>query len=142
MTPRVTFYDTAPDARFPRIARLVDAAWQRGRSLLIHCADPRTAADLDTFLWTFEEASFVPHEIVAPGGTPKDPDGRIVLVTAEENPVGAEVLVQEAPTSLDFAAGFPFVIDLVDHRTPEALASSRARFKSWRERGLKPAFKR
>lgn len=139
---RITFYDAPPAARLPRIVSLVEAAWERGRRMVIHCADPATADELDRLLWTFHEESFVPHEVVPPGGSPQDPEARIVLVTQEVNPIGAEVLIQDAPTSPDFARGFPFVIDIVDHRTPELLAASRARYKAWRDEGLSPDYRK
>ncbi|MCB9728687.1 MAG: DNA polymerase III subunit chi [Deltaproteobacteria bacterium] len=141
MTPVVTFYDCAPDERLPRIARLVEAAWERGMGVIVHCADAGAAEALDLYLWSWKQESFIPHEQVRPGAAPADPEARVVLVTAQERPVAAEVLVQEAPCSFEFAGGFAHVIELVDHRTPDALAQSRGRFRAWREAGANPTFR-
>jgi len=136
----VTFYDVPEGGRHARIVRLVEAAWERGKRLVITCADAAEAKELDDVLWTFDQGSFVPHEVVAPGGEPQDADARVVLVTDDSDPIGADVLLQASPVSPDFARSYPVVIDLVDHRTEEALAASRARYKAWVAGGVKPAF--
>jgi DNA polymerase IIIc chi subunit len=136
----VTFYDVGPGGRHARITRLVDAAWQRGKRLVITCGTGGEAAELDELLWTFEQGSFIPHEIVAAGQAPADPDARVVIVVGESDPIGADVLLQAAPVTPGFARGFAVVIDLVDHRSEEALAASRARYKAWVSAGVKPAF--
>ena len=136
----ITFYDVAPEARLKRIATLVNAAWERGKRLVITCADPSEASALDRLIWDYDAVSFIPHEVVAQGAKAKDPDARVVLVFEEHDPIGAEILLQASPVSPEFAQGYAFVIDLVDHRTPEALEASRARYKSWAQAGYKPKF--
>ena len=136
----VTFYDVGPEGRMRRIVTLVSAAWERGKRLVIACADAEEAEALDRELWTFDEASFIPHEVVGMGQRPTDPDARIVLVGHEEDPIGAEVLLQASPVSRAFAERFAYVIDIVDHRSEEALQASRQRYKDWAADGHKPAF--
>jgi len=136
----VTFYDIQPDARLPRIATLVNAAWERGKRVLVTCANAEEVSELDAWIWKFDEVAFIPHEVVAEGADPKDPDARIVLVEGEHDPIGAEVLLQASPVSRSFARAFPYVIDLVDHRSEGALEASRARYKAWVQDGVKPAF--
>ena len=136
----VTFYDVQPDARISRIATLVNAAWERGKRLVVSCADAEEAEALDQLIWSFNEAAFIPHEIVPEGEPPKDPDARVILVTGEHDPIGAEILLQAAPVSRAFAQRYAYVIDLVDHRSPEALEESRNRYKQWAKDGFKPNF--
>ncbi len=145
--PKVTFYDAPAEGRDERIARLCHAAWERGRRLLVRCSDLRTARRLDTLIWSGgEDTAFVPHELVPPGGELEDAEARIVLVVARDadddvDPIGAEVLVQETPAPFEVAERYDFVIEIVDHRSPEALEASRARFVEWRERGVRPDFR-
>lgn len=141
MSPRVTFYDVPPEGRDARVVRLAEAAWERGRKLLVRCADAETARRLDELLWTYSDAAFVPHEVVPPGSAPTDPELRIALVTSDDDPIRAEVLLCEAPVPFDVAERYDFVMELVDQRSPEALAASRARFRTWRERGANPEFR-
>ncbi len=142
MAPRVTFYDGPPEHRLRRVTSLASAAWERGRKLLVHCGSVRDAQALDELLWTAREESFIPHELVRPDQAPRDVEARVVLVIGEYDPIGADVLVQEAPTSFEFAERFEFVIDLVDHRDPELLGSSRQRYKDWRARGANPDYRK
>lgn len=142
MTASVTFYDEAPEQRDRRIFVLAEAAWERGRKLLVHCESAARARELDETLWTLRQESFVPHEHVPPGDRPRDPEARVVLVDGEHDPIGAEVLVQDGPTSPDFAGRYGWVIDFVDHRDAERLQASRERFRAWRDRGLRPGYQR
>jgi DNA polymerase IIIc chi subunit len=134
----VTFYDLAPEARWPLVLHLAGAAWSKGRAMTIHCADLAGARALDEYLWVSPEDGFLPHEVAEPGAPLDDDQARVVLVTGDHTPLERQVLVQEAPASIDFAASFAQVVDLVDHTTPEALAASRARFRAWREREITP----
>lgn len=141
MTTRVTFYDIAPEARYQLAAKLAAAAWEKGKRLLIRC-EPRDAAGLDQHLWVFREESFVPHEVCDDPERLLDPEARIVIVTRDARTIPADILVQLAPSELDFARDFDAVIDLVDHTEPTRLDASRARYKAWAESGLKPDLKK
>lgn len=142
MGPRVTFYDGPPEHRLRRVTALASAAWERGRKLLIRCGDLRDAQTVDDLLWTAREESFIPHEVAQLDQPLRDAEARVVIVTGDYDPIGADVLVQEAPASFEFAERFGFVIDLVDHRSPELLRASRQRFKDWRERGANPDYRK
>ena len=141
-TSNVTFYDVPGDARMNRIVRLVEAAWERGKRLLIHCLDEDEAVALDGWLWSFQEEAFIPHERVAAGEKPEASDASVVLVWGEYDPIGAEVLLQAAPATMAFAEQYGVVIDLVDHRTPGALHASRARYKAWCAAGVRPVHRK
>jgi len=139
-SPRVCFYDVAPEGRWPLLVRLAQAAWQKRLRFLILCRDRDEARAVDELLWTFEEQAFLPHELVE-GAHPEDPEARIVITTAEHDPIGATILFQLTPASEAFARRFETVIDLVDHRDPERLAASRQRFRAWRDAGSSPDYR-
>ena len=137
---RVVFYDIAPADRFALAAKMAIAAWDKKKSLVLRChADE--AERLDVHLWTYRDESFLPHEVWR-GGALKDEEARIVLVTADEAPRTADILLQLAPASLDFAQGFDTVIDVVDHQDEVRLTASRARYKAWVDQGKKPELKK
>ncbi len=137
----VTFYDTPPDGRWPRVARLAEAAYMKKRRAIILCADRSEATKIDEYLWSFRDDAFVPHELVADTEA-EDATTPLVIVTSETQPIDADILIQLTPASLDFAARFVHVIDIVDHRTPELLQASRDRYKAWRTRGVTPVFQK
>ncbi len=138
---RVTFYDLPPADRLPFIARMAEAAHERGKRMLIHCGDPAVAEEIDEHLWVYRDETFLPHEIARPGEPLHDPEVGVVITTAEQDPISAEVLLLEAATSIEFARRYAAVIEIVDHRQPERLAESRVRFRRWRELGVEPEYR-
>lgn len=135
--PQVTFYDIAPEGRWPLFVRLAEAAVRKRKRLLLHCADADEARALDEHLWAYQEEAFLPHELLAPDGALRDPDAPVVIATGEVA-IEANILLQATPTSMAYARGFEIVIDLVDHRAPDLLDQSRARFRAWREGDIVP----
>ena len=62
--PRVDFYILAAGgagAREQFCCRLAARAWRAGLTVYLRAADETMAERLDTALWTFDAASFVPH---------------------------------------------------------------------------------
>ena len=146
MTVRVTFYDVPDEARFPLATKLAQAAWDKGKRLVIRCSDGTEARALDEHLWVFREDGFVPHEVSDGQRELQDPEARVVLVAADVWPPGlvigeGDILVQLAPADAAYAGAFGIVIDWVDHSDEVRLAASRARYKAWVDRGLKPEMK-
>ena len=79
--PRVDFYilDQAdPAQRTHFCCRLAARAWREGLRVWIRTADAAMTERLDTALWTFDEASFIPH-----GTTALDGDNPIVINEAD-----------------------------------------------------------
>ena len=143
MNPDVIFYDVDPQGWDARVFKLAAAAWERNSTkLLILVEGDERAEALDTFLWTHREEVFLPHEWVRPGQELQDAEARVLITTEEANPHGARLLVLDRPASLEFAATFDVVMDVVDRRSEERLSASRERFKAWRDRGVTPAHKK
>ncbi len=63
---RVGFYlskaheDTA---RMALACRITEKAWRSGHKVYIHTASAKQAAQCDRMLWTFRDASFIPHTL-------------------------------------------------------------------------------
>jgi DNA polymerase-3 subunit chi len=146
VTVRVTFYDVAAEARFQLATKLAQAAWDKAKRLVIRCRDEADARALDDHLWVFREDGFVPHEVSDGQRALMDPEARVVLVAADVWPPGlaigeGDILVQLAPADAAYATAFGVVIDWVDHSDEARLSASRARYKTWVDRGLKPEMK-
>ena len=139
---RVTFYDVQPEDRWPLIAKMAEAAWGKGKRLVVHCANDAIAGELDEYLWVFREDAFIPHERVdaAPDTRPVAATIRIVSQAAATG--DADVLVLESPVSLECARRYATVIDMVDHRDESGEEKSRERFKAWRAEGVVPRYQK
>ena len=139
---RVTFYDVQPEDRWPLIAKMAEAAWGKGKRLVIHCANNAIARELDEYLWVFREDAFIPPERIGPNDDTCPDSATIRIVSQATNTGEADVLVMESPVSLELARRYATVIDMVDHRDESGEDKSRQRFKAWRAQGVTPLYKK
>jgi DNA polymerase IIIc chi subunit len=113
---------------------IVEQAYARREKVVVFARDNERAAAIDRFLWILRQESFVPHKIfTAPESAPSVP---VAIVTAEMNPIGADVLVADGHCSLDFAEGFGVVHEFVDRSSPRLQALCRERFREYRARNI------
>jgi len=109
---------------------LIEKTLERGWRAVIRCDSAERADALDTLLWTYDEASFLPHGQLGDG----DPAQQPVLITVEEaNANAANVLFLvggAAPPAWDKASDLTRIVLMFDGRDPAVLSSARA---SWKE---------
>ncbi len=61
---QVDFYLVQHGQREPFVCRLVQKAFALGNDVFVHTPSEADARHIDELLWTFQQGSFVPHEIV------------------------------------------------------------------------------
>jgi DNA polymerase-3 subunit chi len=115
------------------LPRLLERICADGRRVLVRVASTEQLAALNAHLWTYDDASFLPH------GGPGDGDPRsqpIYLTTETANPNDATVLIllAGADTQPD-DAGFEIAFVLFDGQDPDALGEARARWKTLKAEG-------
>ena len=136
--PGVTFYvlEEASGARRLDLAcRIVEKAYRAGHNVLIWHTDAAELAALDDLLWTFgDDRTFIPHELVRAGIPCEAP---VLLSSGAVPESGIEVLVNLAPALPPDAARAERIVELIDG-DPARREAGRARFKAYRELGLKP----
>lgn len=118
---------------------LAEEYYLAGQRVVVTVQDDNQGVTLDRFMWTWKKAAFVPH--VYDNGSVECHDEPVVIVAAEENPNGAEVLLMGTPCSLDFVRHFRHVIDFAESFDEARLEESRERFRSYREHGFKPVMR-
>jgi DNA polymerase-3 subunit chi len=115
---------------------LVERALARSWRALIRAESAERAQAVDSLLWTWSEASFLPHAQAGDGPSAQQP----VLITVEEgNPNGAHVLFliggampiswQQEPST------FARIVVLIDGRDAAALSAARAAWSAARQAG-------
>lgn len=133
---RVDFYvlsDPAPDAAWRCACRLIEKAVELDHRVYVQLASAGEAARLDEMLWTFNDRSFVAHEIWDGASEPH----RLVKVLLGEQPGPLDyrqLLVNfsgAVPADLD---GYARIVEIVD-TDPDRKRLSRERFKQYRDRG-------
>jgi DNA polymerase-3 subunit chi len=132
MTDKVDFYVLASNSsrqRFNFACRLTEKAYLRDLKVVILQENLADAKALDEMLWTFNERSFVPHQICIE--EPSEPETPVHL-TLESANMTADLLVNltdRLPGGFD---RYPRVAEIID-ADPERRRLGRERFKAYRD---------
>lgn len=113
---------------------LVERTLERGWRALIRCDSAERAESLDTLLWTYDDASFLPHAQAGDGDSARQP----VLITVEDdNPSAAGVLFLVGVAAMDWSAASHFtrIVTLFDGRDAAMLESARVAWKEAKSAG-------
>ena len=118
----ISFYHLERQPLEKALVALLERSLARGWRAVVQAGSAERVEALDTMLWTYDEASFLPH------GTAKDGQPelqQVFLTTGDENPNGARVrfLVDGAPIA--DVAGYERAVYLFDGHDPDAVAEAR-----------------
>jgi DNA polymerase-3 subunit chi len=134
MTERVDFYvlkSAAAKQRWAFACRLIEKAYLLDLKVLVLNDTLADAQALDELLWTFNERSFVPHQLCV-DGQPVDPATPVRLAVHSDDSPGADLLLNLAsaqPANLQRYARIAEVIDADEERR----RAGRERFKAYRD---------
>jgi DNA polymerase III subunit chi len=133
---RVDFYvlaEDAPDARLRWACRLAEQAAEQGSRVYLQTADHAAAQRLDELLWTYNDRSFLPHEIFS-GGQPSHARVLVLLGAAAAPPSHRQLVVnltEAVPAEIEHYERVAEIVDV----DPERKRTARERFRQYRERG-------
>jgi DNA polymerase-3 subunit chi len=133
---RVDFYvlsEDAPDARLRWACRLAEQAAEQGSRVYLQTADPADAQRLDELLWTYNDRSFLPHEIFS-GGQPSHARVMVLLGDAAPPPSHRQLVVNLTEALPAAVEQYERVAEIVDV-DPQRKRTARERYKQYRERG-------
>jgi DNA polymerase-3 subunit chi len=114
------------------LPRLLERALAEGHRIVVLAGSPERVDHLDQALWTYDDASFLPHGSARMGQAERQP---VWLTAADENPNGATMLVLvdgAAATRLD---AYRRVCDLFDGGDEAAVEAARGRWRDARAAG-------
>src|SRR5215467_3209963 len=72
------------------LPKLIERVWTQGHRILVRAGSPERVEHLDVLLWTYEEASFLPHGSEREGNAVAQP---IWLTHDAKNPNGGSILL-------------------------------------------------
>ena len=112
---------------------LLEHALDEGRRVLVRASSDEMVAALNERLWTYDDASFLPHGAAGDG----DPMTQPVFLTTElENPNAATMLVRLSGAETgDADDAFDLVVILFDGRDEAALALARGEWRRLKDQG-------
>ena len=108
------------------LPRLLERARAGGYRILVRAASPERVEHLSALLWTYDEASFLPHGSAKDGNAMHQP---IWLSEREENPNDAAMLVLVDGVEAGDLGSFARIADLFDGNDPAAVARARERWR-------------
>ncbi|MEL6235559.1 MAG: DNA polymerase III subunit chi [Pseudomonadota bacterium] len=131
----VLFYHLTRSALETTLPGLLERSLAKGWHVVLRIGGADRLAALDSLLWTYDEAGFLPH------GGPAAPHGErqpIYLTTGSEIPNRAEALflVDGATASVDEMSRLTRTVLIFDGRDPEAVAAARSEWSTVTGAGL------
>jgi DNA polymerase III subunit chi len=115
------------------LPRILEQALEEGRRVVVRAASEELVAALNERLWTYDDASFLPHGAAGDG----DPASQPIFLTSEvDNLNRATVLVRLAgaePARGDEA--FDLALLMFDGRDEASLAQARAEWRRLKDEG-------
>jgi DNA polymerase-3 subunit chi len=134
----VLFYHLQSHPLEAVLPQLVLKSQERGWRVTVQAVTRERLAALDERLWTFDDASFLPHAIDDEG----DPAAQPVLLTlgdANLNGAAIRFLTEGAPMPED-AASYERVALLFDGNDEDAVARARETWRQVKGRGLEATY--
>jgi DNA polymerase-3 subunit chi len=132
----VLFYHLQNQPLEKVLPQLLEKCLARGWRCVVQAASSERVDALDTLLWTYSDASFLPH------GTDREAEAAetpVVLTTGPANPNSAEVrfFVDGATGEL---VGYKRAIYLFDGNDPDAVEAARDQWKEAQGEGFEVAY--
>jgi DNA polymerase-3 subunit chi len=134
MTERVDFYvlkSAAAKQRWTFACRLAEKAYLRDLRIVIVNETLADAQTLDDLLWTFNERSFVPHQLCA-DARPPDPATKIYLTVDAAAVPAADLLVNLSARLPGEWQRYARIAEIID-ADEERRRLGRERFKTYRD---------
>jgi DNA polymerase-3 subunit chi len=117
------------------LPQLLQRSLERGWRACVEATSPERVAALDESLWTYDEASFLPHGVAGEGDAADQP---VLLTDRAHNPNGATIrfLVDGAdPVAALQASEYERIVLLFDGQDDDAVAAARVRWSALKAAG-------
>ena len=128
----VGFYHLLSTPLERALPRLLERARAQDYRIVVRAASSERIEHLNALLWTYDEASFLPHGSGRDGNAPDQP---IWLTDRDDNPNGATMLVLVDGVEAADLAAFARCLDLFDGNDEAAVAAARERWRSAKSAG-------
>ena len=123
----VGFYHLTSTPLERALPRLLERALAEGHRVVVMAGSDERVAALDALLWSYSDASFLPHGTARDGNAPRQP---VFLTAGDENPNTATMLVLVDGAESAHVGDFKRVCDMFDGNDAAAVASARERWRS------------
>lgn len=131
---RIDFYHLQTQTLENVLPKLLEKAYGTGKKILVKIGNEERVEFLNAALWTYEDASFLPH------GSKKDGNGAlqpIWLTSSDDAPNQPQILflVDGAEAELEKISGLERVLNIFDGNSEPALTQARRLWKEFKDQG-------
>lgn len=128
----VLFYHLERRSLEDALPGLLARSLERGWRVVVQAGSEERVRALDSHLWSYDEAAFLPHGTSADGRAEEQP---VWLTAADDNPNGANVRFVVDGASLAAFDGYDRIVFLFDGGDGDAVAMARAAWRAASETG-------
>lgn len=133
----IRFYHLRSKSLEQALPELLEKVLARGWRAVVLASSPERAESLTQLLWTYHEASFLPHGSAADGRAGQQP---IWLTHVDENPNNATVLLLVDGASATNLGRYSLVCELFDDANSDAVTAARSRWQAYKSQGFHLAY--
>jgi DNA polymerase-3 subunit chi len=114
------------------LPRLLEKVLEAGKRAVVRVGSEERVSFLNAALWTYDNASFLPHGSAREG----DPDAHPIWLTAgDDNANGAAVLILTDGVEAADITAFERCLELFDGKDETAVQNARSHWKAYQESG-------
>jgi DNA polymerase III subunit chi len=128
----VSFYHLQRSPLEQALPKLLERTLEAGKRAIIKAGSPERVEALNSVLWTYDPASWLPHGAAKDGHGPDQP---VWLTDGNDNPNGATFLFLTDGADSDHLANYERCFDLFDGNNDEAVTAARTRWTARKEAG-------
>ena len=128
----VGFYHLKATPLERALPRLLERALAEGHRVVVLAGSAERVSQLDALLWTYSEASFMPHGSARDANMRRQP---VFLTERHENPNAATMLVLVDGVNSGQLAAFARCCDMFDGNDPGAVEAARKRWSEAKSAG-------
>ena len=129
---QIGFYHLSSTPLERALPKLLERAREQGYLIVVRAGSAERVAQLDAVLWTYDEASFLPHGSAHDGNASAQP---IWLTAGDENPNQATMLVLLDGIEVTDLSSFARCADIFDGNDESAVEAARERWRRAQEAG-------
>jgi len=128
----IGFYHLSSTALERSLPKLLERGLRQGYRIVVRTASPERVEQLSATLWTYDEASFLPHGSQSDGHAALQP---IWLTHRAENPNSASLLVLVDGVEAEDLRSYARCLDLFDGNDAAMVEAARGRWRRARDAG-------
>ncbi len=111
---------------------LLEKSLERGWRCVVQCSSAERRDALDAHLWTYDDASFLPHGTDAQPQPERQP---VLIALGSANPNGAQVRFLVDGAGIEDASAYVRVVHMFDGRDDDAVAAARDKWRAAKAAG-------